>query len=89
MTAADGDAVQITAAHCPAVILLDLMLPRSDGQEVFRQLRADAVTAHTPIILMSVNTPLLRRSAQFGADGYLAKPFDLDTLLATVVAVAL
>jgi CheY-like chemotaxis protein len=87
-TAADGNAVHIDAEHRPAVILLDLMLPRSDGQDVYRRLRANPVTAHVPIILMSANAPLLRRAAQLGADGYLEKPFDLDTLFATVAACA-
>jgi CheY-like chemotaxis protein len=86
VTAADGATVQIDAEHCPALVLLDLMLPRSDGREVYRHLRADPLTAHIPIILMSANKPLLRHAAQLGADGYLEKPFDIDTLLAIVAA---
>jgi CheY-like chemotaxis protein len=86
VTAANEASVQIDAEHCPALILLDMMLPRSDGWEVYHHLRADSLTAHVPIILMSANAPLLKRAAQLGAAGYLEKPFDIDTLLAIVAA---
>lgn len=62
----------------PDLCLVDVQLPRTNGLELVREMKARA--AATPILVMSA------QPAEFGvvADGYLAKPFDLQLLLARV-----
>jgi DNA-binding response OmpR family regulator len=71
----------------PDLILLDLMMPELDGWEVFRQLKADPVTQHIPVIVVSarsegVDQVLGLRIAE--ADDYITKPFGPMELLERV-----
>lgn len=77
ITAADGEqAVTLARTVQPDVVLMDLALPRIDGCEAIRQLRADPITADTPVVaLIGQNfgdDPDLARAA--GADLCLSKP---------------
>jgi CheY-like chemotaxis protein len=87
-TASDGTALDVAAATQPVMVLLDLMMPGMDGYEVGRRLRADPTTAAIRIVVMSASSRLRQAAVQIGADGYLEKPFTLETLLATVAAYA-
>ncbi|MGC3999153.1 MAG: response regulator [Anaeromyxobacter sp.] len=67
----------------PAVILLDLMMPVMDGLAFSQALRERPLRQHVPIVVISADgNP--QRAAAVGAAGYLAKPFDIDDLLAQV-----
>ena len=70
----------------PNVILLDIMMPRMDGYEVCRQLRAIPETANIPIIFLSVlDTPFDKVQAfQHGAADYITKPFQPAEVLMRV-----
>jgi CheY-like chemotaxis protein len=77
ITAMDGEQAVATArSACPDVILMDLALPRIDGCEAIRQLRADPKTADIPVVALSGQNfgddPDLAREA--GADLCLTKP---------------
>jgi K+-sensing histidine kinase KdpD len=65
------------------LILLDLMMPRVHGAEVFKWLRAHPRTASTPIIILSVIDDLDKRIELYkmGADDYLIKPCNVEELL--------
>jgi DNA-binding response OmpR family regulator len=87
--AADG----VTALHLAAVndydaIVLDLMLPRLDGLDVCRRLRADA-QRWTPVLMLTARDTLEDRLRGFahGADDYLVKPFSLRELSARLAAI--
>lgn len=73
----------------PDVVLLDVMMPSVDGIGVCRVLRADGVW--TPILMLTARVELTDRVAGLdaGADDYLAKPFELDELLARIRALLL
>ena len=73
------DAVQ---ASRPALILLDLTLPRLDGWEVLERLRAAGDAP--PVVLLTGHTRVSGRAASAGAAATVLKPFDIDDLLATV-----
>ncbi|MBL8132517.1 MAG: response regulator [Anaerolineae bacterium] len=65
----------------PDAILLDIMLPDSNGLDLCRALRSDAKTASVPIIIISAHAPPMNREADdAGADAYLVKPISLQAL---------
>jgi len=79
-------ALQKIAAHPPDVIALDLMMPQMDGFEVCRRLKADAKTAHIPILLV---TALSERGDRLlgihaGANDFLTKPIDVQDVILRV-----
>jgi CheY-like chemotaxis protein len=81
VTAVDGAALPLAHERLPDVILLDVLMPVMDGEEVSRRLRADPATAHTPIIAMSATPHLL---TALPVQDRLSKPFGLDLVLAKV-----
>ena len=72
----------------PDLILLDVMMPDMDGYEVARRLRANALTADTPILMFTAKTQLDDKVTGFeaGADDYLTKPTHPSELSAHVKA---
>ena len=64
----------------PQVILLDLSLPKIDGIEVLRQIKADSRTRTIPVIAVSSRDREMTASQQLGADAYLVKPVDFQNL---------
>ena len=86
-TAADGDeGLWLAESHDYDAIVLDLMLPKRDGLEVLRTLRARGRPAH--VLLLTARDTVADRvtGLQAGADDYLVKPFALEELLARVQA---
>jgi two-component system response regulator ResD len=87
-TAASGDgALELVAAHRPALLVLDVMLPGIDGVEVCRRLREER-GARFPIILLTARGEEADRIAglRTGADDYVVKPFSPAELVARVEA---
>jgi phosphate regulon transcriptional regulator PhoB len=77
------------ARERPALVVLDLMLPGTDGLEVCRRLRAAKGTTTTPIIMLTARAAEVDRvlGLEMGADDYLTKPFSPRELVARVRAV--
>jgi two-component system OmpR family response regulator len=86
--ARDGAAALAQAKElAPAVIVLDLMLPETDGFQVARRLRADAGTSWTWIIAISAAGEMMESAAKnAGCDEFVPKPFDLDDIVGRVAA---
>ena len=87
VTATDGqEAVDATLAHLPDLILLDVMMPKRDGFEVCRLLRADPVLPFIPIILVTAKDDSrdIVAGLDSGADEYLTKPVNHAALTARV-----
>jgi CheY-like chemotaxis protein len=85
--AEDGyDAVAKATALRPSVIIMDLAMPRMDGWEATRRLKANPATRDIPIIALTghVIERSRERAIEAGADGYLTKPCFPDSLLAEV-----
>jgi CheY-like chemotaxis protein len=77
ITAAGGeDAVQLAKTEWPAAIVMDLAIPRMDGWEAIKQLRADPITADIPIVAVSAHAfgHERQRARELGADMCLSKP---------------
>ena len=87
ITAGDGEAGLAMAreAH-PDLILLDIMMPKIDGIEVCRQLKADDSTPFIPIIMVTAKADSkdIVAGLEAGADEYLTKPVDQSALVARV-----
>ena len=87
VTATDGqEAVDATLAHLPDLILLDVMMPKRDGFEVCRLLRADPALPFIPIILVTAKDDSrdIVAGLDSGADEYLTKPVNHAALTARV-----
>jgi DNA-binding response OmpR family regulator len=88
--AVDGEeALARVAERVPDLVVLDLMMPKLDGLEVTRRLRAAAGTSRVPVILLTARVQERDIEAGFaaGADDYLRKPFSPQELRARVQAV--
>ena len=86
-TVGDGqEALDESARSLPDLVVLDLMLPRVDGYEVLRRLRA---TSDTPVIMLTARKTEVDRIAglELGADDYVVKPFSAQELVSRVRAV--
>ncbi|BDI31686.1 hypothetical protein CCAX7_37370 [Capsulimonas corticalis] len=72
--------------HKPDLILLDIMMPRIDGYEVARTLRADPATCDMPIIMLSAKAQEedIQKGMDVGVNEYITKPFGPDHLVRVV-----
>jgi CheY-like chemotaxis protein len=89
LSAPDGEAaLDLALARVPDLALLDVMMPRLDGYEVTRRLRAHGPTTSIPIILLTarVQEPDVERGYEAGADDYVTKPFSPQALRESVQA---
>jgi class 3 adenylate cyclase len=87
VTAADGEeALEAARKHHPDLILLDVMMPRLDGIEVCRRLRADTSMPFIPIVLVTAKSEPedVVAALEAGGDEYLTKPVDHASLVARV-----
>jgi len=90
LQAGDGEeALAIARREKPDLILLDIMMPKIDGVEVCRQLKADKDLPFMPIILVTAKTDTkdVVAGLDAGADEYLTKPIDQAALVARVRSV--
>ena len=89
LLAADGrEGVAVARRARPALILCDVMMPVLDGHGVIATLRADAVTAHIPLIFLTARGERtdVREGMNLGADDYITKPATASELLAAIQA---
>lgn len=89
-TAGDGEEALAKAQEDePALLLLDLMMPRKTGYEVCRALREDPRFSLLPIVMLTAKSQTADRLLGFevGADDYILKPFDPNELVARIRAV--
>jgi len=90
ITAQDGaEGLKKARAESPALIVLDLMLPRMSGLEVCKILKTDLSTRHIPIIMLTAKAEEVDRivGLEFGADDYVTKPFSPREMLLRIKAI--
>lgn len=80
------DAVGVARDELPSVVIVNKMLPGSDGYEVLRELRSDPLTAGMKVMMLteSKRREDVVRSIESGADDYVVKPFDPEDVAARV-----
>lgn len=87
VTANDGnEALERFYSEAPAIIILDIMLPKKDGLEVCRTIRQ---TSSVPIIMLTAKGETFDKvlGLEMGADDYMVKPFEMKELMARAKAV--
>jgi DNA-binding response OmpR family regulator len=90
LRASDGEeALRVALEAKPDLAVLDVMMPKLDGFELTRRLRAEDATSRMPIILLTARAQDVDVQAGFdaGADDYLRKPFSPQELRARVQAI--
>lgn len=89
LTAADGEeGLRLALRERPALILLDLMLPKTDGLEVCRRLKRDESVRDVPVIMLTAKSEEsdIVLGLELGAVDYITKPFSTKVLVARVRA---
>lgn len=90
VSASDGEeALRLAVERKPDLAVLDVMMPKLDGYEVTRRMRADESTKRIPVILLTarVQEHDVARGFEVGADDYMKKPFSPAELRARVQAI--
>ncbi|HTK30444.1 MAG TPA: response regulator [Candidatus Saccharimonadaceae bacterium] len=85
--AADGEeGLRLAREQKPALMLLDLMLPKLDGYKVCRALKFDERYKSLPILILSARSGEQDRrlAMDMGADGFITKPYEMKDLVAKV-----
>lgn len=77
-------AIQAANAMRPDIFILDLMMPQPDGFKLCKMLRADPKFSQTPILIITAMDISNSDATVFGANGYLAKPFNFDELVSQI-----
>ena len=80
------EALSEIAQHRPDIVLLDVMMPVMDGLTACSELRKNPETSDMPVVVMSASENLSRSLTEIGANGFIAKPFDIDELLALLIS---
>ncbi|MFC1826229.1 response regulator [Thermodesulfobacteriota bacterium] len=80
---AKGAYAERNKADIPKLILLDLKLPKVDGLEVLRQIKADEFTKRVPVVVLTSSREEsdLIESYKLGANSYIVKPIDFDKFI--------
>ena len=87
LEASDGEvAVDIARTRKPALILMDIMMPKVDGYTACHVIKMDEQTKVIPVVMLTALSHDLNKklSAQLGADGYITKPFSSSILRNTI-----
>lgn len=85
--AMDGQAaLEAVETMNPDLILLDIMLPKIDGLEVCRQVKANEATRHIPVVMLTAKKYPADRvmGEQAGADAYRTKPYKSEMVIETI-----
>ncbi len=79
-------AIRTIESEAPDLVLLDIMMPRRDGYEVCRTIRANPDWDHVRIIMLSAKGRDLdrRKGLELGADDYITKPFSTREIVERV-----
>lgn len=75
---------QLHNGGLPHLILVDVLLSGKDGRQIVKYLKGQKETKHIPIIMFSAHPSAEETARQAGTDDFLAKPFEIDVLLAKI-----
>lgn len=87
LCASDGESgLSIALAELPDLIISDIMMPKSNGHELLKNLRANDETSNIPLIFLTAKASMndLRTGMNLGADDYITKPYESKELLSAI-----
>lgn len=85
ITATNGrEGLRLAAKYVPDLIICDVMMPEMDGMECCRRIKGEISTSHIPVLMLTACSMDEERVQGYecGADGYVAKPFNAEVLMA-------
>lgn len=80
----NGAAVESALDYRPDLLLLDIWMSGVDGRDVCRQIKANPDTMDIPVLMISASREIRESALASGANDFLAKPFDMDVLIAKI-----
>lgn len=83
-TIADGVILPKLIALQPKLLLLDICMAGVDGRDICKSVKMTEATKDIPVVMISASGDLIKTVKSFGADDYLAKPFEMQDLLSKV-----
>lgn len=89
-SAANGkEGLEICLEHMPDIVVSDIMMPQMNGYELCDAIKNNETISHIPVILLTakVNEESELQGFKLGADAYVGKPFNIDILIARVIAI--
>jgi len=84
VTTSCSEGLEILRTFDPDLILLDINVGSEDGRLMCRQIKAQAEYEHIPVILISAYDDALKTYRDYGADGFVGKPFEFSELMDTL-----
>ena len=76
--------IYIIKSFSPDLIILDIYLQGEDGREICKELRKQEETKYLCILMFSASAKVLTQFKEYGADGYIEKPFGLDEMVTKI-----
>jgi DNA-binding response OmpR family regulator len=80
----NGQTIKEVEKYLPDLILLDIWMGEVDGRDICKRLKNQSLTKHIPIIMISARANAEKSAYDSRADAFIAKPFEMDALLAKV-----
>ena len=85
-TTREQDLVALVSSFSPDLIILDIYLQAEDGREICKVLRKNKETKYLCILMFSASAKALANYKEYGADGYIEKPFGLNEIIEKIEA---
>lgn len=81
-----NDGLKVAVDELPDLIISDIMMPELNGFELCKAIKSNIITSHIPVLLLTAKTENEQKieGYSYGADAYITKPFDIDSLKAQV-----
>jgi len=86
----EGDYADLAGRPLPGFIMLDLNMPRKDGREALREIKADANLAHVPVVVLTTSQAEedIIRTYGLGVNSFISKPVTLEGLVDVIKALS-
>lgn len=82
----EEDLIKLIKSFSPDLIILDIYLQKEDGRYICKELRSREETKYLCILLFSASSKALANYKEYGADGYIEKPFGLNEIVDKIEA---